>query len=69
MICVTLNETDRDTVCNMIKGELVNLYNELDSCNHEEVKKFYKIKDVELLVGSLLDAIIVRITTKELVSW
>jgi hypothetical protein len=48
---------------------LIDLSEIVSLSNEAEVKKIYKIKDMELNVGTLLEAVINRIATKELVSF
>lgn len=40
-----------------------------DMFDVEEVKKVYKIKEEELIVGSLLDAVVNRMSTKHIVAF
>ena len=59
-----------ELVCSSVTGEMVNLIeNNLQPCIEHELRKIYKIKDEELKIGSLLDAVINRISTKELVTF
>lgn len=70
IICVVLNDDDMALVCSTVKGDLV----KSDHFNFKyfdemELKKVFKIKNEELTVGTILDAIVNRISTKELVTW
>lgn len=70
IICVVLNDDDMALVCSTVKGDLV----KSDHLNFKyfdemELKKVFKIKNEELTVGTILDAILNRISTKELVTW
>ena len=69
VLCVVLDSQSAETVSSFIKGDLKDV-GEIQSrnlCKEEEIKKVYKIKAEELKVGSLLDAVINRISTKEVV--
>ena len=66
-LCVVLNEDDMELVCSKVKGELVDLTQEnLETCDEKELRKIYKIKEEETKIVTLLDAIINRISTKEI---
>lgn len=68
--CVVLNKEDIELVCSTVNGELLHpIQNISSTCDEMELKKIFKIKEEELKVGSLLDAIINRISTKEMVTF
>lgn len=56
-------------LCQKVTGDLVPLSTLKDYTNAELIKKTYKTTDAELRIGSLLDAVITRISTKDLVSF
>ena len=60
-----------ELVCSTVAGDKFNLaeYNHVQRNNEHELKKLFKIKEEELKVASLLDAIINRISTKDLVTF
>lgn len=66
--CVVLNKLDVDFVCSVVKGELVDLTKKDWPCNENEIRKLFKIKDEELYVSSILDAVINRMSTKDMVN-
>lgn len=69
ILCVVLNKQDMELVCSKIKGELASLtQSNFGTCNEEELIKIYKIKEEEMKTVSLLDSIINRISTKEIVT-
>lgn len=66
-LCVVLNEEDMELVCSKVQGELTDLTQEnFGTCGEQELKKIYKIKEDEMKVVTLIDAIINRISTKEI---
>ena len=66
---VILEEDKIESIKAIVKGTLSDLSEIVSLSNEAEVKKIYKIKDMELNVGTLLEAVINRIATKELVSF
>ena len=50
-----------------VKGDLLDISQLSELTDSDEIKKVYKIKDAELLVGTLLDAVVNRISCKEFV--
>lgn len=70
IIFVVLKEDDMALVCSSVKGDLVKPEHlNFKNCDELELKKMYKIKNDEMTVGTVLDAIVNRISTKELVTW
>lgn len=65
-LCVVLNEKDMELVCSKVKGELADLTRENFGTCEQEVKKIYRIKEEEMKTVTLIDAIINRISTKEI---
>ncbi|XP_046458370.1 EKC/KEOPS complex subunit Tprkb-like [Daphnia pulex] len=66
-LCVVLNEEDMELVCSKVKGELAEpTQDNFETCDENELRKIYKIKEEETKIVSLLDAIINRISTKEI---
>ncbi|KZS05335.1 EKC/KEOPS complex subunit Tprkb [Daphnia magna] len=69
LLCVVLNKEDMVLVCSQVKGELANpVKSNFGMCDEEELRKIYKIKEVETKTVSLSDSIINRISTKEIVT-
>jgi len=60
---------DEKELESVVQGELTDIAGIQDICNEKEIKKIYKIKEEELKVGSLLEAVINRISTKEIVAF
>lgn len=71
ILCVVLDEGSSEQVKAAVKGELCDIKEIISRrlCSEEEVKKIYKIKDEELKVGQLLDAVINRISSKDIVTF
>ncbi|KZS17413.1 TP53RK-binding protein [Daphnia magna] len=69
LLCVVLNKEDMVLVCSQVKGESANpVQSNFGMCDEEELRKIYKIKEVEMKTISLFDSIINRISTKEIVT-
>jgi hypothetical protein len=60
-----------DVVCEIIKGDMedVTQCSLPDLFDIEEIKKVYKIKEEELIVGTLLEAVINRMSTKHIAAF
>ena len=69
ILFVLLNEMSGEELEQIVEGDSVDITNLDEICDEKEVKKIYKVKDEELTVGSLLDAVINRISTKEIVTF
>jgi len=69
ILFVLLHEMDEKELESVVQGELTDIAGIQDICNEKEIKKIYKIKEEELKVGSLLEAVINRISTKEIVAF
>ncbi|KAI9550649.1 hypothetical protein GHT06_004420 [Daphnia sinensis] len=68
-LCVVLSKEDMELVCSQVKGELANpAESDFGMCDEEELRKIYKIKEAEVKTASLLDSIINKISTKEIVT-
>jgi len=71
VICVTLDETNSQLVKESIKGDLRDL-SEIHSSGLsqiDDIKKIYKIKEEELKVGTLLEAVVNRMSSKEIMTF
>ena len=53
----------------IVQGELIDIDKIQEISNEKEIKKIYKIKEEELKVGSLLEAVINRISTKDIITF
>ncbi|XP_057368771.1 EKC/KEOPS complex subunit Tprkb-like [Daphnia carinata] len=69
VLCVVLSKEDMELVCSEVKGELTNpAESNFGICDEDELRKIYKIKEVEMKTVSLLDSIINKISTKEIIT-
>lgn len=69
---MVVDDSNIGALCDVIKGDMLDVtYAALPAnlCDVEEVKKVYKIKEEELMVGTLLEAVVNRISTKHIVAF
>ena len=66
-----IDHNKMDVVCEIIKGDMEDVTQcpLPDLFDIEEIKKVYKIKEEELIVGTLLEAVINRMSTKHIVAF
>lgn len=71
VLVVIADDLDGNTmsaVCNCIKGEMINV-NEISSLmDTRMIQKIYKITDEELAVSKLLDCVVSRISSKDILT-
>jgi len=67
-LIVILDEMSVENVQNAIKGCVTDITEISKFSKVEEIKKIYKIREAELEVGTLLEAVINRISTKAIVT-
>ena len=68
---MTLDDTNSQLVKESIKGDLKDL-SEIHSSGLskiDDIKKIYKIKEEELKVGTLLEAVVNRMSSKEIMTF
>ena len=63
------SEDDLKEVRALIQGDEVSIDKLSDLTDVAEVKKMYKVKDLELNVGTLTEAVVARMVTKDFVSF
>lgn len=68
-LIVTLSEEHAVGITSLVRGERRDLSEIAELSDEKEIKKVYKIKEQELKVGTLLEAVINRISTKECVTF
>ena len=71
LYCVLVENSNVDVVCDAIKGDMFDVTQSPlpDLSDIDEIKKVYKIKEEELMVGTLLEAVINRMSTKHIVAF
>ena len=69
ILFVVLDENSADAVYNSVKGELRSPSEVKEANDIQLIKKLYKIKEEELIAGSLLEAVVNRISAKEIVTF
>jgi len=69
ILFVLLHEMNENELESIVQGELTDIDKVRELCDEKEIKKIYKIKEEELKVGSLLEAVINRISTKDIITF
>ena len=66
-----INHNQLGAVCDIIKGDMEDVTQSPlpDMFDVEEIKKVYKIREEELIVGTLLEAVVNRMSTKHIVAF
>jgi len=71
VIAVVIDDSDQtqaESIFRLVQGTRSDLSQLQDVSNMELIKKIYKVKDSELEIGSLLEAVLGRIATKDFIS-
>lgn len=56
-------------ICDLVQGELVEIGKLTDMADEKLIKKLYKVTDLELTVGSLVEAVVGRMASKDFITY